>query len=83
MSDVYYVVTRENGNDDSAYLAAVAFNRSDKDSDNEAEANAYASERKVTAPWHSHSVMTADDFGALADKTDDGSDTATDDTATD
>jgi hypothetical protein len=75
MSDIFYVVTRENKNDKNKYLAAVAFNRSDKDADNEADATAYADERKVSAPWHSHTVMSAEKFASL---TDDASDTATD-----
>lgn len=80
MSNVHYVVTRENGNDNAKYLAAVAFNRNDKDADNEADANAYADERKATAPWHSHTVMSADDFASLAESK---SDADADDTATD
>jgi hypothetical protein len=61
MNDTFYVVSKETA-DAKDYIGAVAFNRTDKDADNEAAANAFLDERKIVAPWHNHSVMTADDF---------------------
>lgn len=63
----FYVVTKETA-DSGEYVSAVAFNRTDKDADNESAANEYVGERKASAPWHSHSVMSADAFDKFSTK---------------
>jgi hypothetical protein len=66
MPETFYVVSAESADADE-YTGAVAFNRTDKDADNEEAAREYLTERKAAAPWHSHAVMSADDFAAYND----------------
>lgn len=66
MSDTFYVVTTPPGADD--YTAAVAFNAQHKDADNEAAANEFLAEKRVTEPWNSHAVVSAAAFDKASTK---------------
>jgi hypothetical protein len=78
MSETFYVVTKETADADD-YIGAVAFTRSDKDADNETAANDYLAEKKLTAPWHNHTVVSGDEFTADKPEADEPTDPATDD----
>lgn len=68
MSDTFVVVS---GAGDGDYEAAVVFNNSHKDADNESAANEYAGELRSQRPWQTHSVLTGEDFkSAYPEKTD-------------
>lgn len=62
MSDTFYVVTG-----DGPDATSVAFNRTDKDADNESAANEFLAERELVAPWFQHRTMTADEFASFSD----------------